>query len=236
MGVCFIEDRVVPNTLILVGIFGIQDPLRDESRHAVYCTQNAGIVSRMITGDSIDTATYISKSCGIVSSASHRVVDGTTFRRKYQENAEYREKNAADDPEFIEFITSLRVIARCQPHDKVLLVNFLQKSMDRVVCVTGDGSNDGPALRTATVGLAMGISGTDVAKYAADIILLDDNFTSLVRAVIWGRSILNNIQKFCQFQLTIACTILVTIFFTTIVHARVPFTAIQLLYTNLIVD
>lgn len=232
----FLNEEDMPNDLILISIFGIQDPLRYESKYSVYCMQNAGIVLRMITGDSIDTATYISKDCGIVTNPKHLIVDGKTFRQRYEENIEYYNKYNKHDIEFIEFIKSLRVIARCQPSDKVLLVGFLRKEMNSIVCVTGDGSNDGPALRIATVGLAMGISGTDVAKYAADIILLDDNFISLVRAVMWGRYILDNIQKFCQFQLTIACTTLTTIFVSVIVYNEIPFYAVQLLYTNIIID
>jgi len=127
------------------------------------------------------------------------------------------------------------VLARSRPEDKYLLVTGL-KEMGDIVAVTGDGTNDAPALKKADVGFAMGITGTDVAKHACDIIILDDNFASIVKAVMWGRSIYDNIRKFLQFQLTCNLVALFTAFVGSVVLKESPLQAIQLLWINLIMD
>jgi len=129
----------------------------------------------------------------------------------------------------------LRVLARSAPTDKLRLVQLL-KEMGEVVAVTGDGTNDAPALKEADVGLAMGIAGTEVAKQAADIIILDDNFASIVKSVMWGRCVYDNIRKFLQFQLTVNVVALVVAFIGAVTNYGTPLTAVQLLWVNLIMD
>jgi len=126
-------------------------------------------------------------------------------------------------------------MARSSPLDKLKLVKALKKR-GHVVAVTGDGTNDAPALHEADIGLSMGISGTEVAKESSDIIILDDNFTSVVKVVRWGRSVYANIQKFIQFQLTVNVTALTINFVAAISSGNVPLTAVQLLWVNLIMD
>jgi Ca2+-transporting ATPase len=129
----------------------------------------------------------------------------------------------------------LRVLARSSPEDKLTLVKLL-KEAGHVVAVTGDGTNDGPALKESDVGLAMGIAGTEVAKEAADIIILDDNFSSIVKSVLWGRSVFNNIRKFLQFQLTVNTSALIICFIGAVVGMLEPLNVLQLLWVNLIMD
>ena len=130
---------------------------------------------------------------------------------------------------------SLRVLARSRPEDKYLLVTGLRELGD-VVAVTGDGTNDAPALKKADVGFAMGITGTEIAKHAADIIIMDDNFASIVKACMWGRNIYDNIRKFLQFQITVSLVALFTAFIGSVVLTDSPLQAIQLLWVNLIID
>lgn len=147
----------------------------------------AGITVRMVTGDYAGTATKIAKECGILTEKGI-VISGPDFR-------------ALSDVQLDRMLPRLQVLARSQPADKLRLVQRLQKNRE-IVAVTGDGTNDAPALRQADVGLAMGIAGTDVAKEACDIIILDDNFVSCVRAVKWGRNVYEAVRKFLQFQLS----------------------------------
>ena len=137
--------------------------------------------------------------------------------------------------EFKMVYKNLRVLARSRPEDKYLLVTGLRELGD-VVAVTGDGTNDAPALKKADVGFAMGITGTDVAKHAADIIIMDDNFASIVKACMWGRNIYDNIRKFLQFQITASLVALFTAFVGSVVLVDSPLQAIQLLWVNLIID
>src|SRR6185295_8830244 len=146
-----------------------------------------------------------------------------------------RRFNELTDDELKANLPSLRVVARARPLDKYRLVKLLQE-MGEVVAVTGDGTNDAPALKKADVGLAMGISGTEVAKEASKIVLLDDAFSTIVKAVHWGRSLYENIQRFIQFQLTINVSALTIAFLGPFFGVKPPFTVLQLLWINVIMD
>jgi P-type Ca2+ transporter type 2C len=219
----------------LTGIFGILDPIRAEVPKAVSDCQKAGVVVRMVTGDSTDTARAIARGCGILS-ADGLVMEGPEFRKM-------------SDEDRLKMLPHLQVLARSSPLDKQILVNGLKK-LGETVAVTGgirlvniDGTNDAPALSSADVGFAMGIAGTEVAKEASDIILMDDNFASLVRAVVWGRCVYDAIRKFLQFQLTVNVSAVViavvSAIATTVTGSKKPqsiLTAVQLLWVNLIMD
>jgi len=179
--------------MIFVGAFGIRDPLRPEVVESVRQCQAAGVFVRMVTGDNFLTAKAIATECGIYT-AGGIAMDGPTFRDLKPEQLDA-------------VIPRLQVLARSSPEDKLLLVTHL-KRMNETVAVTGDGTNDGLALKAADVGFAMGIQGTEVAKEAASIILLDDNFASIVKALSWGRTVNDSVKKFCQVSLlswTIEC-------------------------------
>ncbi|KAJ3323148.1 Calcium-transporting ATPase 10, plasma membrane-type [Boothiomyces sp. JEL0866] len=207
--------------LVMVALFGILDPLRPEVPGAVAKCQSAGITVRMVTGDSIDTAKAIARGCGILT-ADGLVMEGPQFRVLTQE-------------EMDKTLPKLQVLARSSPLDKQILVNNL-KRLGETVAVTG-------ALSSAHVGFSMGIAGTEVAKEASDIVLMDDNFASLVRAVVWGRCVYDAIRKFLQFQLTVNISAvvitIVTSIYTTVTGPKSPksiLTAVQLLWVNLIMD
>ncbi|XP_023522917.1 putative calcium-transporting ATPase 13, plasma membrane-type, partial [Cucurbita pepo subsp. pepo] len=173
------------------------------------------------------TATAIAIECGILNpdddaTNSEVVVEGVKFRNYTPE-------------ERLEKIGTIRVMARSSPFDKLLMVQCL-KNQGHVVAVTGDGTNDAPALHEADIGLSMGIQGTEVAKESSDIVILDDNFTSVVTVLKWGRCVYNNIQKFIQFQLTVNIAALVINFIAAVSSGKVPLTAVQLLWVNLIMD
>ncbi|KAB1227470.1 putative calcium-transporting ATPase 13, plasma membrane-type [Morella rubra] len=180
----------------------------------------------MITGDNMHTARAIAIECGILNPEedldNEAVVEGVNFRNYSHE-------------ERMEKINKIRVMARSSPFDKLLMVQYL-KQKGHVVAVTGDGTNDAPALKEADIGLAMGIQGTEVAKESSDIVILDDNFTSVVTVLRWGRCVYNNIQKFLQFQLTVNVAALVINLVAAISSGKVPLTAVQLLWVNLIMD
>ncbi len=207
--------------LDLVAIVGIKDPVRPEVPEAVQTCQNAGIKVRMVTGDNIHTAKHIARECGIMT--EHGVaMEGPEFR-------------ALTNEQLIEIIPTLEVLARSSPEDKYRLVKTL-KALGEVVSVTGDGTNDAPAMKEADVGLAMGIAGTEVAKEAADIVILDDNFSSIVKACMWGRCVFSNIRKFLQFQLTINLVALIVAFVAAVSTGETPLNVLQLLWVNLIMD
>eukprot|EP01101_Sappina_pedata_P004273 TRINITY_DN1782_c1_g1_i2.p1 TRINITY_DN1782_c1_g1~~TRINITY_DN1782_c1_g1_i2.p1 ORF type:complete len:959 (+),score=539.43 TRINITY_DN1782_c1_g1_i2:44-2920(+) len=208
---------------ILVGIAGIKDPLRDEVKGAVAECQSAGIVVRMVTGDNINTAKRIAEECGILT-AGGIAIEGPDFRK-------------LSEAEMDKIIPNLQVMARSSPTDKHLLVNRL-KALGEVVAVTGDGTNDAPALKEAHVGFAMGIQGTEVAKEASDIILMDDNFSSIVKAVMWGRNVYDSIRKFLQFQLTVNVVAVLLAFIGAVFNdeGESPLRPVQLLWVNLIMD
>ncbi|KAI2636647.1 putative calcium P-type ATPase [Xylaria nigripes] len=205
------------------GVVGIQDPLRPGVFEAVKECQRAGVVVRMVTGDNKFTAQAIATECGILS-PDGLVMEGPEFRNlsKYSQN---------------EIIPRLRVLARSSPEDKRILVRRL-KDMGEVVAVTGDGTNDAPALRLADVGFSMGIAGTEVAKEASAIILMDDNFTSIVKALKWGRAVNDAVKRFLQFQLTVNVTAVALTFVTAVSSSDEGsvLTAVQLLWVNLIMD
>lgn len=205
--------------LTLVGIAGIEDPVRPEVPDAVKTCQNAGITVRMVTGDNILTARSIAKQCGILT-GNGMALEGPEFAKM-------------SDSEIDTILPRLQVLARSTPSDKIRLVKRLRANSE-LVAVTGDGTNDAPALKGAHIGLAMG-SGTDVAKEASDIIIQDDNFTSIVKAVMWGRCIFDNIRKFLQFQLTVNVAALAIAAVSALADKQ-PLNAVQLLWVNLIMD
>ncbi|KAI0102300.1 hypothetical protein GGR51DRAFT_562737 [Nemania sp. FL0031] len=209
--------------MTFIGMVGIQDPLRDGVPEAVKECQRAGVVVRMVTGDNKLTATAIAKECGILEEDGV-VMEGPEFRNlsKLSQN---------------EIIPRLQVLARSSPEDKRILVRRL-KDMGEVVAVTGDGTNDAPALKLADVGFSMGIAGTEVAKEASAIILMDDNFASIVKALKWGRAVNDAVKRFLQFQLTVNVTAVALTFVTAVSSddESSVLTAVQLLWVNLIMD
>ncbi|XP_078164753.1 calcium-transporting ATPase 7, plasma membrane-type-like [Carex rostrata] len=210
--------------LILLGLVGLKDPCRPEVKAAIEACKHAGVTVKMVTGDNVFTARAIAKECGIISENSEVdvVVEGQEFR------------NYSPDKQ-LEIADKIRVMARSSPFDKLLLVQCLKKK-GHVVAVTGDGTNDAPALKEADVGLSMGIQGTEVAKESSDIVILDDNFNTVVTVMSWGRCVYNNIQKFIQFQLTVNVAALVINFISVVISGKVPLTTVQLLWVNLIMD
>lgn len=202
------------------GFVGIRDHLRDNIPESVATCQHAGIKVRMVTGDNPETARAIAQESGIMQGG--RVMTGSAFRALSLDD----QVTAACD---------LDVMARAEPMDKLLLVEALQKT-GAVVAVTGDGTNDAPALKHADVGLAMGIAGTEVAREASDIILLDDSFASITSAVWWGRSLYENIQRFILFQLTINFCACILVFLAPLLGYPEPFSIIQILWINIIMD
>lgn len=202
------------------GYVGIRDHLRDRIPESVACCQGAGIRVRMVTGDNPETAKAIAQECGILQDGT--VMTGKEFRTL---TGDARVTAARD----------LDVMARAEPMDKLLLVEALQER-GGVVAVTGDGTNDAPALKNADVGLAMGIAGTEVAREASDIIILDDSFASITRAVLWGRSLYENIQRFLLFQLTINISACILVFIATLLGYPEPFTILQILWINIVMD
>lgn len=179
-------DKVF-NDMVFLGIVGIQDPLRVGVTDAVRACQKAGVVVRMVTGDNLLTAKAIATECGIYTEDG-LVMEGPAFRK-----LDSSQKRA----EMYQVIPRLQVLARSSPQDKKILVKYL-KDMGETVAVTGDGTNDAPALKTADVGFSMGIAGTEVAKEASAIILMDDNFASIVKAIMWGRAVNDAVKKFLQ--------------------------------------
>lgn len=222
------EDHgsVSDNSFILLGFVGLKDPCRPGVKKAVEACQNAGVNIKMITGDNVFTAKAIATECGILHS-THEVDEGAIIQGE-----EFR--NLTDEVR-MERVEKIRVMARSSPFDKLLMVQCLRKK-GHVVAVTGDGTNDAPALKEADIGLSMGIQGTEVAKESSDIVILDDNFSSVATVLQWGRCVYNNIQKFIQFQLTVNVAALVINFVGAVSAGEVPLTAVQLLWVNLIMD
>lgn len=209
--------------MTFLGLFGIQDPLRPDAKEAVEQCQRAGIFVRMVTGDNVGTAKAIARECSILTPEGI-VMEGPHFR-------------ALSPMELKQCIPRLQVLARSSPEDKMVLVKTL-KELGEIVAVTGDGTNDGPALRAADVGFSMGISGTEVAKEASLIILMNDNFSSIVKAVSWGRTVNDAVRKFLQFQLTVNITAVTLVFVSAIASEKEEsiLTPVQLLWVNLIMD
>ncbi|XP_008463118.2 putative calcium-transporting ATPase 11, plasma membrane-type isoform X1 [Cucumis melo] len=215
-------DKIPDNDFTLIAVVGIKDPVRPGVKEAVQACLAAGITVRMVTGDNINTARAIAKECGILTEDG-LAIEGPEFRNKSQDEME-------------KLIPKLQVMARSSPLDKHTLVGQLRKTFKEVVAVTGDGTNDAPALHEADIGLAMGIAGTEVAKENADVVIMDDNFTTIVNVARWGRAVYINIQKFVQFQLTVNVVALMLNFISACASGSAPLTAVQMLWVNLIMD
>ncbi|KAF8860891.1 P-type calcium ATPase [Acephala macrosclerotiorum] len=209
--------------MAFVGVVGIRDPVRFGVKEAVAQCQHAGVCVRMVTGDSVKTAVAVAQECGIYTPGG-RVIEGPEFRK-------------LSSMQMNQIIPELQVLARSSPEDKRILVKRL-KDLGETVAVTGDGTNDGPALKTADVGFSMGITGTEVAKEASSIVLMDDNFASIVKALQWGRTINDAVKKFLQFQLTVNVTAVILTFVSAIASNKEEpiLTPVQLLWVNLIMD
>ncbi|KAJ4332815.1 plasma membrane calcium [Didymella glomerata] len=209
--------------MTFLAVVGIQDPLRDSVKEAVKDCQHAGVYVRMVTGDNILTAKAIAEDCGILVPGGV-VMEGPTFRKLSKKDMDA-------------VIPKLCVLARSSPEDKRRLVKRL-KELGETVAVTGDGTNDAPALKTADVGFSMGIAGTEVAKEASAIILMDDNFASIVKALLWGRAVNDAVKKFLQFQITVNITAVMLTFVSAVSSSdqQSVLTAVQLLWVNLIMD
>ena len=202
-------------------IVGISDPVRQDVPKAVADCRRAGIEVKIVTGDTQATALEIARQIGLDVQAAVSHITGTDFAALSDDEARAR-------------LRQLKVMSRARPADKQRLVQLLQ-GMGEVVAVTGDGTNDAPALNHAHVGLSLG-SGTSVAKEASDITLLDDSFRSVVRAVEWGRSLYKNIQRFIFFQLVVNVTALLLVIGGSVIGTEMPLTVTQILWVNLIMD
>jgi Ca2+-transporting ATPase len=216
-----------PLTTEMLAIVAISDPLRPEVPAAIRQCEHAGIDVKIITGDTRETAMEIARQCGVIDHSpltidhSPLTITGTEFA-------------ALSDEEALKVVGDLKVMSRARPTDKQRLVRLLQKRGE-VVAVTGDGTNDAPALNRAHVGLSLG-SGTSVAKHASDITLIDDSFRSIVQAVMWGRSLYKNIQRFIFFQLVVNVTALLLVLAGSLIGTELPLTITQILWVNLIMD
>mgnify|MGYP004460806665 FL=1 len=216
-----IDSSTIENNLTFVGLIGMIDPPREGVKEAVKTCKTAGIKTVMITGDHLETAKAIAKDLGILNNGE-KAITGQELDKMTQEQLE---KN----------IKEYSVFARVTPEHKVRIVKAWQRN-GAVVAMTGDGVNDSPALKNANIGIAMGKNGTDVAKNAADIILTDDNFVTIVEAVKQGRNIYDNIKKAVHFLLSTNIGEIVTIFVGLILGLKSPLLAIQLLWINLVTD
>lgn len=205
-----------------LGVYGIEDPLRPGVKEAVATCQKAGIFVRMVTGDCRETAESIARRCGILMRGG-LVLEGPEFR-------------SMSDEMLYKKLPKLQVLARSSPLDKQRLVRLLKKGLGEIVAVTGDGSNDGPALKASDVGFSMAITGTQLAQEASAIVLLDDNFSSIVKAASWGRSITRSVRKFLQFQLTVNVSAVMTAVVTALTTKSSVLTAVQMLWVNLLMD
>ncbi|XP_039204175.1 plasma membrane calcium-transporting ATPase 2 isoform X2 [Crotalus tigris] len=230
------NENDILTDLTCICVVGIEDPVRAEVPEAIRKCQRAGITVRMVTGDNINTARAIAIKCGIIHPGEDFLcIEGKDFNRRIR-----NEKGDIEQERIDKIWPKLRVLARSSPTDKHTLVKGIidstQVEQRQVVAVTGDGTNDGPALKKADVGFAMGIAGTDVAKEASDIILTDDNFSSIVKAVMWGRNVYDSISKFLQFQLTVNVVAVIVAFTGACITQDSPLKAVQMLWVNLIMD
>ncbi|KAK6277610.1 hypothetical protein POUND7_017933 [Theobroma cacao] len=254
IGTEFSVDSALPlKGYTCIGIVGIKDPVRPGVKESVAICRSAGITVRMVTGDNINTAKAIAREIGILTD-NGIAIEGPEFREKSEEelhelipkmqclmkqskvglfcgNAPHNKRELLHN-----YFKTLQVMARSSPMDKHTLVKHLRTTFGEVVAVTGDGTNDAPALHEADIGLAMGIAGTEVAKESADVIILDDNFSTIVTVAKWGRSVYINIQKFVQFQLTVNVVALIVNFSSACLTGNAPLTAVQLLWVNMIMD
>jgi Ca2+-transporting ATPase len=218
------EKAVAVKGLSLAGIAAISDPVREDVPNAVARCLSAGIDIKIVTGDTSATAREIGRQIGLWNpdtDTDYNHITGVEFA-------------AASDEELLKRIGDLKIMSRARPLDKQRLVQLLQQKGE-VVAVTGDGTNDAPALNFANVGLSMG-TGTSVAKSASDITLLDDSFASIATAVMWGRSLYRNIQRFVLFQLTINFVAIIIFFVGAVFGNEMPLTVVQILWVNIIMD
>ena len=217
------EQALSEGPLTFIGIAAISDPVRDDVPAAVGECLDAGIAVKIVTGDTPATAKEIGRQIGLwtAEDTDYNHLTGTEFA-------------AMSDEELLGRVQALKIMSRARPLDKQRLVRLLQQRGE-VVAVTGDGTNDAPALNFAQVGLSMG-SGTSVAKEASDITLMDDSFSSIATAVMWGRSLYKNIQRFVLFQLTINFVAIVIVLLGSIFGSQLPLTVTQMLWVNLIMD
>ena len=211
----------IEREMVFVGLTGMIDPPRPEAKAAVEECHNSGIDVFMITGDYFETALAIAKELGIAESED-QAMQGSDLNNKSEE-------------EIREIVKTKRIFARVSPQNKVQLVNALQANGE-VVAMTGDGVNDAPAIKNADIGISMGITGTDVAKDTADMILVDDNFATIVNAVEEGRVIFSNIKKFVNFLLSCNIAEVAIVFLSILFGLPSPLTPIQLLWLNLVTD
>lgn len=217
-----ILDLKEHNNLSLIGLVAIKDDVRPEAVEAIKECQQAGITVVMVTGDKKETAVAIAKEASLITEENHIAMTSD-------------EMSKLSDEELKKIIPNLRVVARALPTDKSRLVKVAQE-LNLVVGMTGDGTNDAPALKRADVGFAMGKAGTEVAKEAGDIVILDDNFKSIANAVLYGRTIFNSIRKFIIFQLTINVSAVSVSFLAPLLNIAEPLSITQILWINLIMD
>ena len=217
------RDGLTAHNLCFMGVVGIEDPVREDVKAAMEECVHAGIDIKIVTGDNMATAREIGRQIGIWhhDTPDEDIIDGRTFA-------------ALSKEELLQRVDHLKIIARARPMDKKRLVEALQ-ALNHVVAVTGDGTNDAPALNVAHVGLSMG-SGTSVAKEASDITIIDNSFASIARAVKWGRSLYQNIQRFLLFQLTVNVAACLLVLCGAFMGTDTPLTVTQMLWVNLIMD
>ena len=218
-----VGQQLVANQMTFLGVVAISDPVRPDVPQAVRECMEAGIAVKIVTGDTAATAREIARQVGLWSDddTDRQLITGPEFA-------------ALSDTELLERVMDLKVIARARPMDKKRLVEALQL-LGQVVAVTGDGTNDAPALKAAHVGLSMG-DGTSVAKEASDITIIDNSFSSIGRAVMWGRSLYRNIQRFILFQMTVNVVACLIVLVGAFMGTEVPLTVTQMLWVNLIMD
>jgi Ca2+-transporting ATPase len=219
----FSNGKINTTKLKFVGVYALHDDIREGVKESIEECMKAGIAVKIVTGDNPGTAKEIGKKLGLWtdSDGDKNIITGT-------------ELAALTDKQLEERVMDIKIIARARPMDKKRLVEALQ-NLDQVVAVTGDGTNDAPALNKADVGLAMG-NGTQVAKDASDMIIQDNSFSTIANAVMWGRSLYKNIQRFLLFQLTVNVAACMLVLFGAFLGTESPLTVTQMLWVNLIMD
>ena len=238
------DKEALERDLTLIGVFALQDDLRPKIQNSVAYAQKGNIITRMVSGDHLETAVYTAIKAGILteeeSKMKNAVMNAEDFRKAVggmrkeldeRGNVKYVIQNKK---EFLSIANRLRVLARAIPYDKHLLVVGLQ-DLNRAVAVTGDGINDVDAIRNGDVGFSMG-SGCSVAKDASDMILISDNFESVTRAVMWGRNVYENVRRFLQFQITVNFSCLICVFASAVTQGDSFLGIVELLWINLIMD